>query len=238
MIMILKLLSKGEKRDKMKRTIQTLAILIAMTLLAVWMVGCGGEEEVVLAALTGAAPPEGSEIAANQEITLTFDEAAFNVTVNGVAATGSGKSWKWKGEIPEGAQTLSVAWENEDASETGSGTVSYTVLAADTVAPEVTGSTPANGDKDLNPEDVNNDGIEVKFSEAVKKVSAEVTVEGDALKWTSELSDDGMTATLIMLPGGDVPYEAEIVVIITAEDPAGNKLEGHEITFTTAAKEE
>jgi hypothetical protein len=222
----------------MKRTIQTLAILIAMTLLTVWMVGCGGDEEVVLAALTGAVPPDGSEIAGNQEITLNFDEAAFNVTVNGVAATGSGKMWKWKGEIPEGAQTLSIAWENEDASETGSGSVSYTVLAADNTPPEITGSTPADGDTNLNPEDVNNDGIEIEFSEAIKKISAEVTIEGEALKWTSELSDDKMTATLIMLPGGDVPYEAEIVVVVDAEDNAGNKLEGAEITFTTAAKEE
>jgi hypothetical protein len=236
--MILKLLSKGEKRDKMKRTIQTLAILIAMTLLVVWMVGCGGEEEIVLAALTGAAPPDGSEIAANQEITLNFDAAAFNVTVNGTPATGSGKMWKWSGTIPEGAQTLSVAWENEDASDSGAGSVSYTVKAADPDPPEIAGSTPKDGAKDEDPEGINTDGIEIKFNEALKKVSAEVTIEGEALKWTSELSDDGMTATLIMLPGGDVPYEAEIVVVVTAEDLAGNKLEGAEITFTTAAKEE
>jgi hypothetical protein len=221
----------------MKRTIQTLAILIAMTLLVVWMVGCGEEEEFILAALTGSVPPAGSEIAANQEITLNFDAAAFNVTVNGTPATGSSKTWKWTGTIPEGAQTLSVAWENEDASETGSGTVSYTVTPEDTTPPEVTASTPADGDDGLSPDDINTDGIEIKFSEAVKKVSAEVTIEGEALKWTSELSDDKMTATLIMLPGGDVPYEAEIVVIIDAEDNAGNKLEAHEITFNTEAKE-
>ena len=233
--MILKLLSKGEKRDKMKRTIQTLAILIAMTLLVVWMVGCGEDEEGTVAAITGANPPDGSEIAGNTEITINFDNPALDVMVNGSAATGGGKVWKWKGEIPEGAQSLSVTWTNEDDSS-GSGSISYTVTPVDNTQPEITGSTPADGDDDLNHEDINNYGIEIKFSEALKKISAEVTIEGEALKWTSEL--DGDTAKLIMLPGGDVPYEAEIVVIITAEDNAGNKLEDAEITFNTAAKEE
>jgi hypothetical protein len=222
----------------MKRTIQTLAILMAITLALVWIVGCGEEEEVVLAALTGGVPPEGSEIAANQEITLNFDNAAFNVTVNGTPATGSGKAWRWKGDLAEGAATLSVAWENEDASETGSGSVSYTVKAADTTPPEVTGSTPGDGDDDQDPEAINEDGIVIEFSEPVKKVTVDVTIEGDALKWTVETSDDGMTATAIMLPGGELPYESEIVVIVSAEDAAGNEMEETEITFATAAKEE
>jgi hypothetical protein len=237
--MILKLLSKGEKRDKMKRTIQTLAILIAMTLLVVWMVGCGGEEEepVATAAGTTVNPAEGSEVAANAPITITFDEAVESATVNGQPATGSGKTWTFTGDLT-GQTGIQIAWTNMDGSAGEGKSVAYTITALDADPPEITGSTPADGDGDLNPEDINNDGIEIEFNEALKKISAEVTIEGEPLKWTSELSDDKMTATLIMLPGGDVPYEAEIVVIITAEDNAGNKLEDAEITFTTAAKEE
>jgi hypothetical protein len=235
--MILKLLSKGEKRDKMKRTIQALAILIAMTLLAVWMIGCG-EEEVILAAISSVTPPEGSEIAANQEIAITFDNPAFNVTVNGTPATGSGSAWRWSGTIPEGAQTLSIAWENEDASETGSGTVSYTVKAADPDPPQIASSTPANGASDLDPEQLNADGMEIKFNEPVSKATVLVTIEEETLKWTVELSDDKTTAKVVMLKGGEIPYESPVVLKVTAEDLAGNKMEETEIAFTTAAKEE
>jgi hypothetical protein len=231
----LKPINKGEKRDKMKRTIQALAMLIAMTLAVVWIVGCGEDEEGTVAAIASANPPDGSEIAGNQEITITFDNPALDVTVNGVPATGSGKAWKWKGEIPEGAQTLAVAWTNEDESS-GSGSISYTVLAADTTAPTLASSDPGDGDKDLDPEALNADGMKLVFDEALKKVTVEVTVEGEALKWTSELSDDKMTANLVMLKGGELSFESEIVIAYTAEDAAGNKVEG-EITFTTQAKE-
>jgi hypothetical protein len=236
-IITLKLLSKGEKRDKMKRTIQTLAILIAMTLLAVWMIGCG-EEEVILAAISSVAPPEGSEIAANQEIAITFDNPAFNVTVNGTPATGSGSAWRWSGTIPEGAQTLSIAWENEDASETGSGTVSYTVLPADPDPPQIVSSDPADGDTDLDPEALNEDGFQIVFNEPLGKLTVLVTIEEEPLKWAAELSDDKTTASVVMLAGGELPYESEIVLVVTAEDLAGNEMEEQTITFATAAKEE
>ena len=221
----------------MKRTIQALAMLMAITLAVVWIVGCGEEEEGTVAVITAATPAEGSEIAANTEITITFDNPALDVTVNGTPATGSGKAWKWKGDIPEGAQTLSVAWTNEDESA-GSGTISYTVKAADTTPPEIASSDPADGDDDLDPEALNEDGFEIKFSEPVKKATVDVTIEGEPLKWTVELSDDKTTATVVMLKGGELPYESEIVLIVSAEDDAGNKLEDAEITITTAAKEE
>ena len=224
--------------NKMKRTIQALAMLIAITLTVVWIVGCGeDEEEGTVAAITGANPPEGSEIAANTEITITFDNPALDVMVNGTPATGSGKSWKFKGTIPEGAATLNVTWTNEDESS-GSGTISYTVKAADTTPPAIASSDPADGDDDLDPEKLNEDGFEIKFSEALKKVTVEVTIEDEPLKWTVELSDDKMTAAVVMLKGGELPYESEIVLIVNAEDEAGNKLEDEEITFATAAKEE
>jgi hypothetical protein len=234
--MILKLLSKGEKRDKMKRTIQALAMLIAITLLAVWMVGCG-EEEGTVATITGANPAEGSEIAANQEITITFDNPALNVTVNGTPATGSGSSWRWSGNIPEGAQTLNVSWENEDGT-TGSGTISYTVLPADPEPPQIVSSDPADGDTDLDPEALNEDGFEIVFNEPISRVTVLVTIDDEPLRWTTELSDDKTTASVVMLAGGELPYESEIVLFVTAEDIAGNEMEEQTITFTTAAKEE
>jgi hypothetical protein len=224
---------------KMKRTIQTLAILIAIALLAIWIVGCGEEEGEPAGTVTAVDPPAGSEIAANQAIKITFDNAVDAVMVDGVAATGSAKNWTFQGDLT-GKTGISITWTNKDTDATAGGPhpVAYTVKAADTTPPDVTGSTPADGDDDLDPEELNEDGIEIEFSEPVTKVTVEVTVEGETLKWTVETSDDGMTATAIMLPGGDIPYESEVVVIVNAQDAAGNKMDEVEITFTTAAKEE
>jgi hypothetical protein len=233
--MILKLLSKGEKRNKMKRTIQALAMLIAITLVTVWMVGCGEEDTGTVAAVTKVDPAEGSTIAANQKITITFDNPATNVTVNGAAATGAGTSWSFQGDLT-GKTGIDIAWTSEDDSA-GAKSVSYTIQAADTTPPAIASSDPGDGDKDLDPEALNADGIEIKFSEPLKKVTVDVTIDGEPLKWLAELSDDKTTAVISMLKGGELPYEAEIVLVVTAEDNAGNKLEA-EITFATAAKEE
>jgi len=224
---------------KMKRTIQTLAILIAIALLAVWMVGCGGDEGEEPGTVTAVDPPDGSEIVANQEIKITFDNPVDAVMVDGAAATGSAKNWTFKGDLT-GKTGISITWTNKDTDATAGGpySVTYTVKAADTEAPTVAGSTPEDGDKDLDPEGLNEDGMEIEFSEPLKKVTVEVTIEGEALKWTAELSDDGKTAAIVMLKGGELPYESEIIMIVNGEDLAGNKMEETEITFTTAAKEE
>lgn len=225
----------------MKRTIQALAMLMAITLAAVWMVGCGGTAAGPSATLKSATPPEGSTIAGNAEITITLDnpvKAGTTLQVNGEDAKGAGTSWKWKGAapLPEGPQTLSITWTNDDDSA-GSATVSYTVVAPDTTPPAIASSTPKDGDKDLDPEKLNTDGMEIKFSEPVKKANVDVTVEDTPLKWTAELSDDKTTVNLVMLKGGELSYETEVVLVINAEDEAGNKLEDAKITFTTKAKE-
>jgi hypothetical protein len=224
---------------KMKRTIQTLAILIAIALLAVWMVGCGEEEGGEPGTVTAVDPPAGSEIAANAAIKITFDNPVDAVMVDGTPATGSAKSWTFQGDLT-GKTGISITWTNKDADATAGGPypVAYTVKAADPDPPQIASSDPADGDEDLDPEKLNEDGMEVKFNEPVKKATVLVTIEGEQLKWTSELSDDGTTATVVMLKGGEVSYESEIVLVVTAEDLAGNKMDETEITFTTAAKEE
>jgi hypothetical protein len=223
---------------KMKRTIQTLAILIAIALLAVWMVGCGGDEEVEPGTVTAVDPPAGSEIAANQAIKITFDNPVDAVMVNGAAATGSGKNWTFQGDLT-GKTGIDITWTNQDADATaGSHSVTYTVKAADPDPPQIAGSSPEDGDKDVDPETVNEDGISVDFNEELSKVTVLVTLEGETLKWTSTLSDDKKSAVVELLSGGDLPYESEIVLVVTATDLAGNEMEETEITFTTAAKEE
>ena len=69
-------------------------LMIAITLAVIWIVGCAEEEKGTIATITVVTPPEGSEIPANQEIAITFDNPASDVMVDGRLATGSGKSWK------------------------------------------------------------------------------------------------------------------------------------------------
>ncbi len=69
-------------------------LMIAITLAVICIVGCAEEEKRTVATVTVVTPPEGSEIPANQEIAINFDNPASDVMVNGTLATGSGKSWK------------------------------------------------------------------------------------------------------------------------------------------------
>jgi hypothetical protein len=231
--MILKLLSKGEKRDKMKRTIQALAMLIAITLLAVWMVGCGEDDTGTVAVVTGVVPASGEEVAENAEITITFDNPVTDVTVNGQPATGSGKTWKYQGTLQA---SNAIAWTNEDGSAGEGSSVSYSILEPDTEAPTLSSSTPEDGAEDEDPEPLNTDGMEFKFSEPLKKLSVEVTADGEALNWIVEQTDDKTGATIVPAKGGELSNEAEYVVTLVMTDGAGNEGEAT-VTFTTVAKE-
>ncbi|MBC8236070.1 copper resistance protein CopC [bacterium] len=83
-------------------------------------------------AVTVVTPEAGSEIPANAEITITFDNPVRDVMVNGVLATGSAKVWKFQGDLT-GQSGISITWTNEDADATAGGPyhVTYTVKAAD-----------------------------------------------------------------------------------------------------------
>ena len=189
-----------------------------------------------VAAVTAVTPPAGSQIAPNQEITIAFDNPVTNVTVDGIRAIGSGKAWKFKGDLT-GKRGINIVWTNEDGSAGGPYPIAYTVRVVDREPPRIASSHPKDGAKDQDPEKLNEDSMEIKFNEPVKKATVLVTIEGEQLKWTTELSDDKTRAYIVMLKGGELPYEAEIVLVVTAVDPAGNRLEDVEITFTTQAKE-
>ncbi|MBM3239959.1 formylglycine-generating enzyme family protein [Candidatus Poribacteria bacterium] len=109
--------------------LNNIAILtIAITLAVIWIVGCAEEEKETGATVTAVTPPEGNEIPADQEIAITFDNPASDVMVNGTPATGSGKSWKWKGDLTD-KTGIGIIWKNEDGS-LNSKTVAYKVNAA------------------------------------------------------------------------------------------------------------
>ena len=214
----------------MKLFFRTLTIVLA-ALLAVYMVGCGGDDdpETPDAAFTEATPADGSELAANGSITVKFDNNPGDVTVSAGAVSGSGKSRTIKGPFDVGSLALTIEWTNGG----GSQTLNYTVVAADETAPTVTGSSPENGAKNVDPAKVFDDGVTVTFSEPV---TGDLMLKDgdDDVGWTSKA--DGDTITLTGNAGQELSNETEYTIAGTVADGAGNEAEV-KLTFTTKAKE-
>ncbi len=219
----------------MKLFFRTLAIVMT-ALLAVYIVGCGGDDDDngdgtadVIAAFASADPADGGSVAANGSIKVTFDKNPGEVMASAGTVSGAGSSRTISGPFDVGDLALEVTWTNGD----GSQTLNYTVTEADETAPEVASSDPDNGAENLDPDTVFEDGITVTFTESVTGSLA--LMDGDTdVGWTS--STDGDTITLIGNAGQELSNETEYMVVGTVEDASGNEADV-EISFTTKAKE-
>jgi hypothetical protein len=232
---------KGVK-ENMQKLFRLTALLIA-AMLVVWVAGCGDDDDddddaEPAASVVNVAPADGSTVPANQKVTVDFDNAVDSCTINGKPATLSGGNKKAEvadAGLTEGqSNTVTIAWTNKDGSS-GSSTVTYTVQAADTEAPELTGGNVEDGDDGLSPDELNADGIELEFNEEIDSVSLELSVEGTALNW--KFSKDGTKVAGVPLSGADLGFEKEYVIEGTVADAAGNEAD-ISITFATEAKEE
>ncbi|RKU12478.1 hypothetical protein C6501_10925, partial [Candidatus Poribacteria bacterium] len=107
--------------------------------------------------------------------------------------------------------------------------VSITFTTADVTDPEVTGGTVKDGDKDVDPAEINEDGIEITFSE---DVLGDIALhDGDTdLGWISKVEDNKVT--LQPVEGKEIAHETEYVIKGSVSDAAGNETEVN-ITFTT-----
>lgn len=216
----------------MKKMFRTLAIMMA-ALLAVYVIGCGGDDdeeetEAAPAAFVSAAPA-GGEIAANGSITVTFDNAPSGVTVSAGTASPAGKTVTINGPFTPGPLALTITWDD------GSQTLNYTVTAPDTTAPTVTGGTVSDGDKDVDPEEINTDAkIEITFSEDVTGNIALQTEGGDDVGWLGKV--EGTTGTLELVKGKEIGNETTYVIAGKVSDAAGNALDVS-VTFVTKGKE-
>ncbi len=218
----------------MKLFFRTLAIVMT-ALLAVYIVGCGGDgadpedPADVIAAFESADPADGGSVAANGSIKVTFDKNPGEVMASAGTVSGAGSSRTISGPFDVGSLALEVTWTNGD----GSQTLNYTVTEADETAPEVASSDPDNGAENLDPDTVFEDGITVTFTESVTGSLA--LMDGDTdVGWTS--STDGDTITLIGNAGQELSNETEYMVVGTVADASGNEADV-EISFTTKAKE-
>ncbi len=175
-------------------------------------------------AFVDANPAIGRQIPANATIIVIFDMSPDNVTVNAGVATTVDKTVTITGPFPPGPFDLTIAWTG------GSQTLTYTVDIPDIVAPEVTGGTISDGDKDLDAETVNTNGrIEVEFSEAVSGNIALQTAAGEDAGWIGKV--EGKKGTLELVKGREIGNETTYVIAGQVSDAVGNSTDIR-ITFT------
>lgn len=217
----------------MTKMFRTFALLLAAMFALSLMVGCGGddtEEETEAApAAFVSATPAGGDLAANGSVAVVFDNAPGDVSASAGTVAVAGKQATVTGPFPEGALALTITWAD------GTHTLNYTVTAPDTEAPTVTGGTVSDGDKDVDPESLNTDGIEIEFSEEVTGTIALQTEAGDDVGWLGG-NVDGMSATLEPAAGTEIGNETTYVIAGSVKDGAGNELEVS-VTFVTKGKE-
>lgn len=173
-------------------------------------------------------PAIASSLAVNDTITLTFDNSPDDVTVSTGVATTAGKTVTITGPFIPGPFNLTITWAG------GSQTLTYTVTPPDTEAPKITGGTVSDGDKDVDPETINNSArIEVEFSEEVSGNIALQTEDVDDVGWLGKI--EGNKGTLELVKGKEIGNETTYVIAGKVLDAAGNETDV-KVTFTTASK--
>ena len=74
-------------------------------------------------------PAPGATISSGQEFTLDFDMVVIEVTVNGISATGSGRTWVVSLILEPGTRDLAIEWTKPDGCTGAQATGPYTVVA-------------------------------------------------------------------------------------------------------------
>ena len=181
-------------------------------------------------------PAPGAEIPPNTEFSLTFDQGAVGVkdvvavTVNGVAATGSGLNWIVSLTLQEGeVLTLNVGWTNRDGSPGATVTGPYTVKVPGT-PPRITRWPVADGDADVDPVPINQGGLRFDFDEPVTGTIKLTDEAGADLNWIATVA--GRTATLTPIAGQELVNETTYKIEINVQDAKGNRFRAT-ITFVT-----
>ena len=173
-------------------------------------------------------PPSRAELAANDTITLTFDNRPNNVTVSTGNVRSLGKNVRITGPFDPGPLSLTITWAD------GSQTLNYTVRTPDTEAPRITGGTVSDGDKDVDPDTINaNARIEVEFNEDVSGNIALQTAAGVNAGWLGKV--EGKTGTLELVRDRELDHGTIYVIAGKVSDAAGNETRLN-ITFTTESK--
>ena len=99
----------------------------------------------------------------------------------------------------------------------------------------MTGGTVKDGDKDVDPEAINSNGIiEITFNEEMTGNIALQTEGGDDVGWLGKV--DGHIGTLELVKGRELGNETTYVIAGKVSDAVGNSV-NIKITFVTKGKE-
>ena len=179
--------------------------------------------------------PPGGEIPPNTQFLLIFDiMGVVAVTVNDVAATGSGHNWIASLTLQEGdGQILNVSWTNRDGSSGSQVVGPYTVRVPDTTPPRITGGTVADGTIDVDPAPLNAAKIEITFDEDITG-SIKLTDEaGNDLNWIGNVA--GSMAWVTPIAGQELAHQTTYKIEINVADGSGNRTQVT-MTFVTKPK--
>ena len=214
----------------MKILFRGFVLLLAVLLTVSILTGCGGDDDTdePIPVSFVSANPLGGEIGPLEPITVTFDNAPTDVTVNAGTVTVAGRTATITGPFTPGPLPLTLTWAD------GIQELEYTVKGPCCEAPSVTGGTVEDGDTDVDPETINSDGkIVILFSEDVFGNIVLQTEGGDNIGWLGKI--EGNKGTLELVKGRELVNETVYVIDCKISDAKGNAID-FEITFVTRGK--
>ena len=214
----------------MKTLFRGIALLLAGLFTVSMLAGCGGDDDIdesVPVNFFSAIPP-GGEIAANATITVIFDNAPIDVTVSAGTVTVAGRTATIMGPFTPGSLALTIRWAD------GIQELNYTVTAPCCSFPDIIGGTVKDGDIDVDPEVINNNGkIVIEFAEEVTGKFALQTEGGDDVGWIAKVA--GNKATLELIKGRELASETVYVIVGRVTTIEGIRAD-IKITFVTSGK--
>jgi len=237
----------------MRKVFPIFAVLMAIMLAMVWLVGCGednGECDITVE-VDKTVPGPGDEMAAYAEVSVTFkggvpDEGS--VKINGKVAECRGKTCM-AGDLglAEGeAVEIKIEWTYCDGKKSGEHSVTANTVECECchTPPGVVEIYPENGAIDIDPLELQKEdvGIKIVFSEPIdtaKTGGIYIKYEDKSIEWLTNWSEHNTTLTLTYKEGAEIPYDTEITVVIEhVVDLTGNAHpEPLKLIFTTKAKE-
>ena len=178
--------------------------------------------------------PGGGTIPTNTEFTLTFNQKVVAVTVNDIAARGSGRVWKTYLPLGEGdGQVFNVKWVNQDGSMDTTDIGPYGVADGHNGHPVITSATVIDGAVDVDPALINAGGFRFDFDEDVTGTLKLTNEAGVDLNWIADVA--GSTATLTPVAGQELVSGTTYMIEIEIRNGVGDRFQWR-ITFVTKPK--
>ena len=128
------LLKTSRRYEVRYEKLKSVALCIICVIGCISMIGCGEDEvvieEVKLAAYNSVDPPEGTQIAVDEVLNITFDNPPEGVKVSAGAAIAIDNTLRISGGFDPGSLKLEITWENAPDGQ-GKKVLAYTVVAPD-----------------------------------------------------------------------------------------------------------